>query len=85
MHSVVATAGTIGFVGLMAPHIARQLVGEKHAVLIPTSALLGAFIVLASDFVGCTVLAPVEIPYGLITAILGGPYMMYLLVRVRNQ
>ncbi|USB31588.1 iron ABC transporter permease [Paenibacillus sp. YPG26] len=83
--SSVATAGTIGFVGLMAPHIARQLVGEKHAVLIPTAALLGAFIVLASDFVGRTVLAPVEIPCGLITAILGGPYMLYLLVRVRNH
>ncbi|MNS36166.1 putative siderophore transport system permease protein YfhA [compost metagenome] len=83
--SSVATAGTIGFVGLMAPHIARQLVGEKHVVLIPTAALLGALIVLASDFVGRTVLAPVEIPCGLITAILGGPYMLYLLVRVRNQ
>lgn len=83
--SSVATAGTIGFVGLMAPHLARRLVGNKHAILIPTAALLGGLLVLAADFVGRTVLAPVEIPCGLITAILGGPYMIYLLLRERRS
>ncbi|GIP23237.1 iron ABC transporter permease [Paenibacillus sp. J22TS3] len=77
----VATAGTIGFVGLVAPHLARTLVGNKHAILIPTAALLGGLLVLAADFAGRTVLAPVEIPCGLITAMIGGPYMIYLLLR----
>jgi iron complex transport system permease protein len=81
----VATAGTIGFVGLMAPHLARRLVGTMHAILIPTAALIGGLLVLAADFAGRTVLAPVEIPCGLITAMLGGPYMIYLLLRERRN
>ncbi|MBD0383543.1 FecCD family ABC transporter permease [Paenibacillus sedimenti] len=80
----VATAGTIGFVGLMAPHLARRLVGIKHALLIPTAAVIGGLLVLAADFIGRTILAPVEIPCGLITALLGGPYLLYLLLKDRS-
>jgi ABC-type Fe3+-siderophore transport system, permease component len=83
--SSVAAAGTIGFVGLMAPHLARQLVGAGHARLIPAAALLGGLIVLAADFTGRTVLAPIEIPAGLLTAILGGPYLLYLLLRKQKK
>ncbi len=79
--STVATVGTIGFVGLMAPHLARRIVGTRHRTLIPVAALLGGIIVLAADFAGRTLLAPTEIPCGLLTALLGGPYMVYLLLR----
>lgn len=81
--SSVAVAGTIGFVGLMAPHLARQLVGTQHQVLLPASALLGGVIVVAADLAGRTLMAPAEIPCGLLTAVLGGPYMVYLLFRQR--
>lgn len=83
--SAVATAGTIGFVGLMAPHIARQMVGPAHGGLIPVAAMTGGAIVVLSDFVGRVVLAPTEIPCGIITAILGAPYFMYLLYKNRNK
>ncbi|CAM5797874.1 MULTISPECIES: FecCD family ABC transporter permease [Brevibacillus] len=76
----VATAGTVYFVGLMAPHIARRLFGPSHTTLLPASALTGGLLVLASDFVGRTIAAPVELPCGLITAMIGAPYFIYLLL-----
>lgn len=79
--AAVAAAGTVGFVGLMAPHLARRLVGPGHEGVLPTAALLGGLIVSAADLVGRTVLAPVEIPAGIVTAILGTPYFIYLLYR----
>lgn len=79
--SSVAVAGTIGFVGLVIPHAARLLVGSDFRLLLPTSALLGALLVSLSDLVGRIVIPPVEIPAGLITALLGAPYFMYLLLR----
>ena len=79
--AAVATAGTVGFVGLMAPHLARRLVGPTHEALLPTAALLGGLLVSAADLVGRTVLAPVEVPCGIVTAILGAPYFVYLLFR----
>ncbi|KAM3095962.1 FecCD family ABC transporter permease [Phormidesmis sp. 146-35] len=75
----VAIAGTLGFIGLMAPHLARQLVGSSHAGLIPTAALIGGLIVVAADLVGRSVFAPIELPCGVITAVLGAPYFLYLL------
>ena len=77
----VATAGPVGFVGLMSPHIARRLVGSNHNVLLPVSALTGGLIVQISDFAGRTFFAPYEIPCGLITAAIGAPFMIYLLIR----
>jgi iron complex transport system permease protein len=82
--SSVATAGTIGFVGLMAPHLARQLVGPSHAGLLPVAALTGACIVELADIVGRLLFAPIELPCGVITAIIGAPYFLWLLYRGQN-
>lgn len=80
----VATAGTVGFVGLMAPHLARQLVGTSHEGLIPTAALVGGLIVVLADFLGRSLFAPIELPCGIVTAAVGAPYFLYLLYRNRN-
>ena len=77
--STVAAAGTIGFVGLMAPHLARRLVGPSHEGLLPTAALLGGLLVVAADLVGRTVFAPTEVPCGLVTAVIGAPFFIWLL------
>lgn len=77
----VAAVGTIGFVGLMAPHMARRLTGPVHGGLLPIAALLGGLIVLAADTLGRTAFAPIEVPAGVITAAVGAPYFIYLLVR----
>lgn len=81
----VATAGSIGFVDLMAPHLARQLVSSDHRALLPVSALTGGAIVVLADLVGCLLFAPIEIPCGLITAVIGAPYFVYLLIRNRSR
>jgi iron complex transport system permease protein len=82
--TAVATAGTIGFVGLMAPHAARKLVGPAHSALLPTAALTGAFLVLVADLLGRVVVAPIEVPAGVITAIVGAPYFVWLLLHNHN-
>ncbi|MFT8321975.1 MAG: iron ABC transporter permease [Bacillus sp. (in: firmicutes)] len=76
-----AAAGMVGFVGLIGPHIARQLVGSRHLYTIPTSFLIGAFILLIADSIGRGVLPPIEIPAGLITSMIGAPYFLYLMWR----
>jgi iron complex transport system permease protein len=81
----VATAGAIGFVGLMSPHIARRLVGPDHIGLLPVAGVLGALIVTSADLVGRTLFAPVELPCGLITAAIGAPFFIYLLWQQRQQ
>jgi iron complex transport system permease protein len=77
--AAVAVGGIIGFVGLIAPHAARMLVGARHARLIPVSALLGALLLLLADDIARTVMAPLELPVGIVTAMLGGPFFLYLL------
>ena len=79
--AAVATAGMIGFVGLIAPHLARQLVGNNHEGLIPVAAMTGAAIVVIADLLGRSILAPIEIPCGIITALIGAPYFVYLLIK----
>ncbi|ACB01127.1 FecCD transport family; iron compound ABC transporter (plasmid) [Picosynechococcus sp. PCC 7002] len=79
----VATAGAIGFVGLVAPHIARQWVGNVHQGLLPTAALMGGCLVVVADLIGRVLFAPLELPCGIITAILGAPYFLYLLIKQR--
>lgn len=74
-----AYVGVIGFIGLIVPHIARILMGSEHKYLIPFSALMGATVLLAADTVGRTVIAPYEIPVGVITTVCGGPFFLYLL------
>jgi iron complex transport system permease protein len=81
----VATAGTIGFVGLIAPHVGRQLVGTNHQGLLPVSALIGGLLVVLADLVGRSLFAPIEIPCGVMTAAIGAPYFIYLLIRQRDR
>ncbi|MFE2439297.1 siderophore ABC transporter permease CdtC [Streptomyces sp. NPDC059409] len=82
--TAVACAGTIGFVGLVAPHAARALVGRRHVRVVPVAVLLGAVLVCAADLVGRTVIAPAQLGAGLMTAVIGTPYFLYLLVRSRR-
>ncbi|MER5305782.1 iron ABC transporter permease [Streptomyces lasiicapitis] len=83
--TAVAAAGTIGFVGLVAPHAARALVGRQHVRVVPVAVLLGAILVCVADLVGRTVIAPAQLGAGLMTAVIGTPYFLYLLVRSRRQ
>jgi iron complex transport system permease protein len=82
--SAVAFAGGIGFVGLMAPHIARRLVGSSFGALLPLSAFIGAILVLTADSIGRTFFLPIEVPAGVFTAAIGAPYFIYLLYKQRN-
>jgi iron complex transport system permease protein len=75
----VAFAGVIGFVGLVAPHMVRVVCGPDYRVLLPASALLGASLLPMADLVSRTVAAPVELPIGLMTALLGAPVFLWLL------
>ncbi|KEQ12044.1 hypothetical protein GZ77_23475 [Endozoicomonas montiporae] len=76
----VAFCGSIGFVGLMAPHITRRLLGNMPELLLPGAAMVGALLVVVSDLAGRLLLAPLEVPVGILTAAIGGPYFIYLLV-----
>jgi iron complex transport system permease protein len=77
---VVAVCGPIGFVGIMAPHICRLLVGTEHTYLIPSTVLFGGSFLLLCDTLARTIIAPAEIPVGVITALLGGPFFLALLL-----
>lgn len=79
--AAVAVAGTIGFVGLVAPHISRRLVGPAHEGLLPITALFGGALLILADLIGRWVIAPSELPIGVITALIGAPYFMVLLYR----
>jgi len=76
---VVSVSGMIGFVGLIMPHIIRKITGPDHRILIPASALSGAIFLLIADAIARTVASPLEIPVGVITALFGGPFFVYLL------
>ena len=78
---VVATCGPIGFVGLVVPHIGRLLLGPKHRTLGPFSMLAGGTFLVGCDTVGRIVAAPVEIPVGIVTALIGGPFFLVMLVQ----
>ncbi|HHQ4588250.1 FecCD family ABC transporter permease [Aeromonas veronii] len=80
----VAVSGMIGFVGLVVPHLVRLLAGPNHVRLLPLSALLGAALLLAADMLARTLLAPAELPVGIITALLGAPFFIWLLVKGRR-
>ncbi|MDI9883450.1 iron ABC transporter permease [Streptomyces sp. HNM0645] len=80
----VAAAGTIGFVGLVAPHAARALVGRQHVRVVPVAVLIGASLVCVADLLGRTVIAPAQLGAGLMTAVIGTPYFLQLLVRTRR-
>lgn len=78
----VAFLGVIGFVGLIAPHIMRRIIGTDHRFLIPTSAILGALILLVSDTVARAILAPIVLPVGIITSFLGAPLFFYIIIKM---
>jgi len=83
--SAVAFAGGIAFVGLVAPHMSRMLVGRSFAALIPVTAIIGGIIVIAADIVARTAFLPKDLPTGVFTAAIGAPFFIYLLFRTRNQ
>jgi iron complex transport system permease protein len=83
--AVVAGSGIIGFVGLMIPHVIRMIFGPKHIRLLPLSALLGALFLVVMDTIARTIIAPIELPVGIITAMFGAPFFIYILKRsVKN-
>ncbi|MFE8696604.1 FecCD family ABC transporter permease [Cytobacillus sp. FJAT-53684] len=77
----VAVGGGITFLGLIAPHIARRLIGARHAKILPLTAIIGALLLLSADTLGRVIMAPMELPVGLVVSILGAPYFIYLLVK----
>ncbi|GGK00981.1 iron-hydroxamate transporter permease subunit [Pilimelia anulata] len=83
--AAVAAVGVIGFVGLVAPHAARALVGGAHGRVLPVAALLGALLVSLADTLGRTAIAPAQVPAGLVTALVGTPYFVWLLWRARRS
>ncbi len=83
--AAVAVTGTIAFVGLVAPHAARALVGRRHVRVVPVAVLLGAVLVGTADMVGRTVIAPAQLGAGLLTAVIGTPYFLWLLIRTRTS
>ncbi len=81
----VAVAGVVGFVGLVAPHLVRLVVGPDHRSLIPASAVSGAILVLGADLGARTIFAPAELPLGVVTAVIGTPVFLYLIHRARRS
>jgi iron complex transport system permease protein len=83
--SIIAFTGIIGFVDLIAPHIARMLIGNDHRYLIPCSMLLGSLMLLGADTVGRLIIMPTELPVGIVTSLLGVPFFVYLLISKRRR
>ena len=83
--AAVALGGLIGFVGLFAPHVTRVLVGPRHGLLLPAAALVGAAFLVLADLLARAILPPTEIPVGILTAFVGGPFFLWLLRRERRE
>lgn len=81
--AIVCFTGTIGFIGLVAPHVARLVIGSDYRYLIPASGVLGAILIVGSDIVSRNLIPPVIIPVGVITAFMGGPLFLYLIMKRR--
>jgi len=82
--ATVSVSGLVGFVGLVVPHVARLIFGPDHRLLLPTSGLLGGIFLVAADLAARLVLAPSEVPLGIVTAVIGAPFFIYLLRRSRS-
>jgi iron complex transport system permease protein len=82
--AAVSVSGLIGFVGLMTPHAARLVLGPDHRLLLPASVLSGAIVMVLADLFARVVLAPVELPVGIVTALAGGPVFVWLLIRAQR-
>jgi len=83
--AAVAVSGIIGFIGLVVPHLLRLAVGPDHRVLVPGSALLGGALLLGADLLARIIVAPAELPIGIVTALLGAPFFLWLLLRDRKR
>ena len=83
--ATTAVAGAIGFVGLVVPHLLRLLTGPNHRTLLPASALLGATLLILADLLSRTIAMPAEVPIGIVTALLGAPFFLYLLRSGRKE
>jgi iron complex transport system permease protein len=83
--ATVATAGAVGFVDLMSPHLGRRLVGASHEGLLPVSAMMGGMLVVVADLLGRVLFAPLELPCGIVTSAIGAPYFIYLLIARRRE
>lgn len=81
----VSAVGMIGFVGLVVPHLGRMLVGPDHRNLVPVSALLGALLLTIADMVSRQIIAPAELPIGIVTALIGAPFFLYLLFQQKGK
>lgn len=81
----VAVAGIIGFVGLIVPHLVRLMTGPDHRYVLPGAALLGASLLMGADIIARTIVAPAELPIGIVTAMVGAPFFLWLLIRARRQ
>ena len=81
----VSFTGVIGFVGLIAPHVTRMIVGSDYRYMIPVSSLVGALLLLLSDTVGRNIIAPTQLPVGIITSVIGVPFFLYLIIRKRGR
>ena len=82
---VVSVSGIIGFVGLIIPHMVRIIIGPDHRILLPASALVGGIFIIITDTIARTIISPIEIPVGIITALFGGPFFIYLLKSSKRQ
>ncbi len=83
--AAVAITGGIGFVGIVVPHLLRLVQGPEHRSLLPNCALLGAIVLLLADMVSRTVVAPAELPIGIVTAMIGGPFFLWILLKNRTM
>jgi iron complex transport system permease protein len=81
--AAVSVGGPVGFIGIVVPHLVRLIVGPDHRLVLPASALFGAAFLVGCDVLARTVMAPIELPVGIITALIGGPFFLWLLVRKR--
>jgi iron complex transport system permease protein len=79
--AAVSIGGPIGFIGIIIPHLVRLIVGPDHRLVLPAATLFGAAFLVGCDLVARTILAPVELPVGIITAVIGGPFFLWLLIR----
>jgi iron complex transport system permease protein len=83
--AVISVTGPIGFVGLVIPHILRMVLGVDNRIILPCSIVLGASFLMAADTVSRTLISPIEIPVGIITASLGGIFFLWLLIRTKKE
>ena len=81
--AAVSVCGPLNFLGLVAPHLARKLFGGRHQILLPSAMLVGSLLLLLADLIARTIDPPIELPAGILTAIIGAPYFLYLLIKIR--